>query len=122
MHRTLRLGICAATLAAVVSPATILQIATASADTTVALDSALRRCDFSGIGTAPTIPRPGLGTGFVRIHSTGSSAAAEVHLADPDQPGTHFDVGLIEVPRPPSATCGPGDPGTAFTGLDTDGA
>lgn len=35
-------------------------------------------------------------------------------------PGTHFDVGLIQAPRPSSATCGPGDPGTTFAGLDTD--
>jgi hypothetical protein len=37
-------------------------------------------------------------------------------------PGTHFDVGLIQEPLPSSATCGPGDPGTAFTGMDTDAA
>jgi hypothetical protein len=47
---------------------------------------------------------------------------AEVHLSDTPQPGTHYDVGLIQEPRPSSATCGPGDPGTTFTGLDTDGA
>ena len=45
-----------------------------------------------------------------------------MHLCDEPEPGTHFDVGLIEEPRPASATCGPGDPGTAFTGLDTDAA
>ena len=39
---------------------------------------------------------------------------------DAPEPGTHFDVGLIQEPRPASATCGPGDPGTAFTGMDTD--
>jgi hypothetical protein len=44
-----------------------------------------------------------------------------VHLFDGASPGTHFDVGLIQEPRPSSATCGPGDPGTAFTGMDTDG-
>ncbi len=49
-------------------------------------------------------------------------AIAEVHVVDADQPGTHFDVGLIQEPRPASATCGPGDPGTAYAGLDTDGA
>jgi hypothetical protein len=40
----------------------------------------------------------------------------------PNEPGTHYDVGLIQEPRPSSATCGPGDPGTAFTGMDTDAA
>jgi hypothetical protein len=45
-----------------------------------------------------------------------------VHLSDGPEPGTHFDVGLIQEPRPASANCGPGAPGTAFSGLDTDGA
>ena len=43
-----------------------------------------------------------------------------MHLVDAPEPGTHFDVGLIQEPRPASTTCGPGDPGTSFTGLDTD--
>jgi hypothetical protein len=34
----------------------------------------------------------------------------------------HYNVGLIEEPRPSSAACGPGAAGTAFTGLDTDAA
>ena len=41
---------------------------------------------------------------------------------DAPEPGTHFDVGLIQEPRPSSATCGPGDPGTAYSGFDTDAA
>jgi hypothetical protein len=45
-----------------------------------------------------------------------------VHISDSPDPGMHFDVGLIQEPRPQAATCGPGDPGTAFTGLDLDGA
>ena len=40
----------------------------------------------------------------------------------PNEPGMHYNVGVIEEPRPSSATCGPGDPGTAFAGLDTDAA
>jgi hypothetical protein len=63
-----------------------------------------------------------LGTGWVEIHHSGSTAVADVHLDAPNEPGTHYNVGLIEEPRPSSATCGPGDPGTAFTGLDTDAA
>jgi hypothetical protein len=47
---------------------------------------------------------------------------AEVHLFDQPSPNTHFDVGLIQEPRPSPVTCGPGAPGTAYTGMDTDGA
>jgi len=43
-------------------------------------------------------------------------------VVDAPDPDTHFAVGLIQVPRPSTATCGPGDPGSAFTGLDTDAA
>jgi hypothetical protein len=45
-----------------------------------------------------------------------------VHLVDGPEPGTHFDVGLVQEPRPASANCDPGAPGTAFTALDTDAA
>jgi hypothetical protein len=68
------------------------------------------------------VPRPPEGTGSALIHTAGSRVVAQVHLVDPDEPGTHFNVGLIQVPRPSSAMCGPGDPGTAFSGLDTDAA
>jgi hypothetical protein len=122
MHTLTRLGICAAALTVVISPAATFNTAKAAADTTVVLDSDLRRCDFSMVSTAAWVPSPGLGSGSARIHSAGSSALAEVHLAVSNEPGTHFDVGLIQEPRPASATCGPGDPGTSFTGLDTDGA
>jgi hypothetical protein len=63
-----------------------------------------------------------LGTGWVEIHKAGSTAVAEVHLLATNEPGMHYNVGVIEEPRPSSATCGPGDPGTAFAGLDIDAA
>jgi hypothetical protein len=122
MHTLTRLGTYAATLTVVISPATVFEINRASADTTVVLDSYFRRCDFSRLTTAPKVPQPGVGTGIAHIHTTGSRAIAEVHLVDAPDPGTHFDVGLIQEPRPSSATCGPGDPDTAFTGMDTDAA
>ena len=94
----------------------------ASGTTRVALDSSLRNCDFSLERTPPPVPGPILGTGWVDIHHSGSSAVAEVHLDAPNEPGAHYNVGIIEEPRPSSATCGPGAAGTAFTGLDTDAA
>jgi hypothetical protein len=122
MHTLARLGTYAATLTVVISPAATFEITKAAADggTTVALDSDLRRCDFSLVSTAPMVPRAQLGNGSALIHNSGSRAVAEVHLVDAPEPGTHFDVGLIQEPRPLSAACGPGDPGTAFTGMDTD--
>jgi hypothetical protein len=90
--------------------------------TVVALGGILRRCDFSSITSAPWATRARLGSGSALIHTAGSGVVAEVHLADTPQPGTHYDVGLVQEPRPSSATCGPGDPGTTFTGLDTDAA
>ncbi|WP_297595258.1 hypothetical protein [Mycobacterium sp.] len=121
MHTLTRLGTCTAAII----PVAALAIGTAAAEgsgTTVALDAKLRRCDFSLVSISPKVPHPALGTGSAVIHTAGSRVVADVHLVDAPQPGAHFDVGLIQVPRPASATCGPGDPGTAFTGLDTDGA
>jgi hypothetical protein len=63
-----------------------------------------------------------LATGWVEIHKARSIAVAEVHLLAANEPGVHYNVGVIEEPRPSSATCGPGDPGTAFAGLDIDAA
>lgn len=93
----------------------------AEGGTTVALDTYLRRCDFSRVDIAPKVPNTMLGTASAQIQTTGSRVIAQVRLYDEPHPGTHFEVGLIQMPRP-SGTCGPGDPGTAFTGMDTDAA
>lgn len=121
MQTLIRLGICPA----VVIPVASLAIGTAAAEgsgTTVVFDTYLRRCDFSKVTIAPKVPSPMLGTGSAVVHTSGSKAVADVHLVDAPEPGMHFDVGLIEEPRPSSSTCGPGDPGTAFTSMVTDGA
>ncbi len=124
MHTGKRLAACGAAFTAAMCPVATAGIATAGAEagTIVVLDSKLRRCDFSLVSTVPMVPRSALGTGSVLIHTAGGKAIAEVHLSDAPEPGTHFDVGLIQEPRPVSANCGPGTPGTAFSGFDTDGA
>jgi hypothetical protein len=124
MHTLTRIGTSAAAIAVLISPVTTLGAVKAAAEsgTRVALDSDIRRCDFSLVAAAPKVPQPALGTGSALIHTSGSRAIAEVHLSDAPAPGTHFDVGLIQEPRSSAGTCGPGDPGTAFTGMDTDGA
>jgi hypothetical protein len=120
MHTWRRLAACGAACGTVATAG--IAIAGAEAGTIVVLDSKLRRCDFSLVSTVPMVPQSALGTGSVLIHTAGGKVVAEVHLSDAPQPGTHFDVGLIQVPRPASANCGPGTPGTAFSGFDTDGA
>lgn len=125
MHTLIRLGTHAAAVTSLILPAAVSSPATAAAEgggTTVVFDNYLRRCDFSKVSIAPKVPSPMLGTGSAVVRVNGSTAVAEVHLVDAPEPGMHFDVGLIEEPRPSSAGCGPGDPGTAFTGMDLDGA
>jgi hypothetical protein len=122
MRALQRIGTFGTTVIVVACPAAAFGIGMAAADTMVPLREALRRCDFSELGTAPMLSRPESGDGTAVIHSSGSTASAQVRLLDPDEPGAHFEVGLIQEPRPSSATCGAGDPGTAYAGLDTDGA
>ncbi|KAA1250987.1 hypothetical protein F0Q45_06750 [Mycobacterium simiae] len=45
---------------------------------------------------------------------------AEVQLINTPLPGMHYDVGLIQAPRPSSAPCAPGDPGIASAGFELD--
>ena len=122
MNALTRFGTYTAAITVAMSPAATFEIVKAAADgsTRVPLVSDLRRCDFSRVNNQLPILRPALGSASSVIQITGSSATAEVHLLSPANPGTHYDVGLIQEPRPSSATCGPGDPGTAFTGMDTD--
>ncbi|SPM33948.1 hypothetical protein MRAB57_1755 [Mycobacterium rhizamassiliense] len=124
MQTWTRIGAYGAALAAAMMPVTNFEITRAAAESgmIVVLDSSIRRCDFSLVTTGPRVPQTGLGTGTAIVRHSGSTASAEVHLSDSPDPGTHFDVGLIQEPRPQAATCGPGDPGTAFGGLDLDGA
>ncbi|MBW0016472.1 MAG: hypothetical protein JO236_02840 [Mycobacterium sp.] len=88
--------------------------------TLVVLDAYQRACDFSRDGIAPMTPRATLGGGTARIRTAGSQVIAEVQLVDAPDPGTHFDVELIQAPRPASAGCAPGQPGVAAAGMDTD--
>ena len=109
-----------AALSAALTSALTLGAGTAAARSPIPINFDLRNCDFSLVGTQQQIPRTTVGRGTANINSSGSSVVAEVHMTFSGQPGAHFDAGLIQVPRPSSATCGPGDPGTTFAGLDTD--
>lgn len=92
---------------------------TAAAATKVALKGKLRACDFTVTGTSYATA-VGAATASALISTTGSQVVADVTLANPSEPGTHFDVLLIQLPRPASAGCGPGNPGIAVGILDTD--
>ncbi len=99
-------------------PMTMLAAPDAAGATRVALRQLNRGCDFS-----PNYPVPasGYGVALAFIGHAGSGVFANVTMsyATPD---THYDVVLIQMPRPSSATCGPGDPGVAVGSLNTDGA
>jgi len=86
--------------------------------TIVSFAQTLRRCDFSAnMHTGPTrFARP-----TALVHSTGSEVIADVQIATAE-PETPYDVRLIQVPRPSSASCNAGDPGVTGGVLFTDGA
>ncbi|WP_246398253.1 hypothetical protein [Mycobacterium vicinigordonae] len=98
----------------------ILGAGAAGATGAIPINAVLRNCDFSQVQTALEVPHSNMGHGTAQITSTGSSVTAHVNLLVAGEPGHHFDVGLIQEPMPSSATCGPGAPGTTFTGVDTD--
>jgi hypothetical protein len=93
--------------------------AAAEGGTVVPMRSILRACDFSPI---PDRSSTDPGTASAVIHVNGGTVTAEVHLAEPGQPGTHYDVSLIQVPRASTAPCDVPGPGVAVAGLDSDGA
>jgi len=127
MRTLTRLGLSAAAITLVNFSAMTFAVETAVAGpdatgpTRVGLRAALKGCDFSVVNNAPVVPFVAMGYGQALISKAGSTAVAEVHLTNTAEPGMHFDVGLIQAPRPSSATCGPGAPGTTFTGMDLDG-
>ena len=88
--------------------------------TRVPLDADLKNCDFSLTRNPPMVPGPMLGTGWAEIIHTGSSAVAQVHLDAPERAGRPLrrrpDRGASTVVGDVRS----GDPGTSFTGLDTD--
>lgn len=113
-------GIPAAAFTLLTASAATLGTGTAAATGPVPISSVLRNCDFSIVGTAVQVPRTSLGRGTAVFQTSGSSVTAEVNMVISNQAGAHYDIGLIQEPRPSSATCGPGDPGTSFTSFDTD--
>jgi hypothetical protein len=86
-------------------------------ETRVPLGTILRACDYTPISSGPAQSNA---TASSVIRADGGTVAADVHLANADSPGTHYEVRLIQAPRPASSPCDSGGPGVAIGGLDSD--
>jgi hypothetical protein len=92
--------------------------ASAEAGTVVPMRGILRACDFSPIPDFASINNA---TAAATIHNAGGAVTADIHFAEAGNPNAHYDVSLIQLPRPSTAPCeGPG-PGVAVGSLNTDG-
>lgn len=94
-------------------------LASAEAGTLVPLRGILRACDFNPI---PDFASTNSGTASALVHAGGGRVTADVHFAEAAEPGAHFDVQLIQLPRPANAPCDGSGAGVAVGSLDTDGA
>jgi hypothetical protein len=91
--------------------------ASADGGTFVPMGGNLRSCDF---GRLPDFA-PTNATASAVIHAGGGAVTADIHFAEASAPNAHYDVSLIQLPRPATAPCdGPG-PGVAVGALNTDG-
>jgi hypothetical protein len=89
-----------------------------SGETKVPINTAVRSCDFTALLTHVYWGKVPDGQGQATIRRSGNTVIADVQFLDSREVGFHYDVGLIQVPRPSSSPCGPGDPGTAYVGMD----
>jgi hypothetical protein len=61
------------------------------------------------------------GTASAIIQVGSGAVTADILFAKPGDPSAHFDVELIQVPRPACAPCEAPGPGVAVGALNTDG-
>ncbi|BAX94466.1 hypothetical protein [Mycobacterium shigaense] len=84
----------------------------------VPLTPKYRACDFTW---ATNVPTNGTGTGSTVISKAEpNKVTAQVQVLAAE-PRTHYDVRLIQSPRP-SVGCAAGDAGVTAAGIDTDGS
>lgn len=62
------------------------------------------------------------GYGEALIQKNGSTVTADIQFTNGHDLGMHYDVMLIQAPRPSNEPCGPGAPGTAHADMVIDGA
>jgi hypothetical protein len=92
--------------------------ANAGGGTFVAFSQIARRCDFSELNfKGPT----GNARVTADVRTDGSSVTADVQMLV-GIPNMHYDVRLIQLPRPSSVPCPGGAPGVVYGALNTDGA
>jgi hypothetical protein len=104
----------------VTTPAALLTVGTgtAGADALMSFAQMYRRCDFStNTFTGPS----GYARPFAVVRTGSNEVVADVTIATA-VPFTHYDVRLIQMPRPSSRPCGRGDPGVDVSALVTDAA
>jgi hypothetical protein len=90
----------------------------ADGGTVVPMRGILRACDFNPIPDFASINNA---TVAATIHNSGGAVTADIHFAEAGNANAHYDVSLIQLPRPSTAPCeGPG-PGVAVGSLNTDG-
>jgi|KBSSwiStaDraftv2_1062776.scaffolds.fasta_scaffold00405_9 hypothetical protein len=96
--------------------------ATASAEgagtTQMPLANNLRACDNSHLDY---VFAREYGRGFAEVSTPGSNTVAAKFTLETAEPFTHYDVRIIQVPRPTN-NCAPGDAGVIAGGFETDGA
>lgn len=110
----------AAVAVVVATPAAALTMGagTAVADTLMSFAQMFRRCDFStNTFTGPS----GMARAFAVVRTGSNEVVADVDIATA-VPFTHYDVRLIQMPRPSATPCGAGDPGVDVSALVTDAA
>jgi hypothetical protein len=84
--------------------------------TVLPFNQTFRRCDHSIVNShGPTA----YGIPYGMLYTSGNRIVADVQIYTA-RPFTQYDVRLIQMPRPSSATCFGGDPGVAIAALNTD--
>ncbi len=123
MRHTTRILTLTAAMALATPPAAALAdgsgdagVTAGSGGTVLPFSQILRRCDFSETDyNGPT----GYGRPLGTLRSDGSTLTADVQIATAI-PNMHYDVRLIQVPRPSATPCWGADPGVAQGSLNTD--
>lgn len=90
--------------------------APAGAATQMPLAGVLRACDATNLDN---VFARQYGRAFAELTTPGSNTVAAKFTIDSAVPYTHYNVRIIQVPRP-SNNCAPGDPGVIAGGFETD--
>ncbi|WP_099042544.1 hypothetical protein [Mycobacterium neglectum] len=125
MRQTTRILALATAMALAAPPAAALAdgtdaagVASGAGGTVLPFSQIMRRCDFSETDyNGPS----GMGRPLGTLRSDGSTVTADVQIATA-VPNMHYDIRLIQVPRPSATPCWGADPGVAQGSLNTDGA